>query len=112
MAVNACPAWVGAQLFVTGACFCGRASASGQIEDTQDAHAFVQRKGDGVADTNQFARFGDSFPVDAHVTGVDEPLREAAAFHQPDTVQITINAQSLTLEVGERGDGFAGTLVC
>lgn len=80
-----------------------RASPFGQREHAQDADFIVKWKSDHVSDTYALVCFFHTFAIEAHVPGIDQRLRERAALHQPDAVKITVDAQSLALQLRERG---------
>jgi hypothetical protein len=86
----------GAEFLITGAGLGRRAAAAGQSKHSQDTDLLVKRKGDGAADAHRLARLGHSLTVDADMAGVDQPLSQAAAFHDADAVEITVDAQVLT----------------
>ena len=74
--------------------------------DAQDADGAVKRQRDDLARAHFLGWFEDALAVDADVAGVDQPLREGAAFDQPDAVQEAVDAQRLALEVGQSGEGI------
>jgi hypothetical protein len=68
------------------------AAALGQAEDPEDPDLAVQRQGNDASDVDVLARFLDSPAVDANVPGLDYGLRQRAALHQPDAVQIAVDS--------------------
>ena len=87
-------ALVNAQLFVAGPRFAGGAAAGGQGEDTEHADRVAERKGDDASGLHRLAGLLDTLAVDTDVAGVDQPLREGAALHQADAVEVAVDAQA------------------
>src|SRR5206468_5893136 len=84
-------ALVNAQLLVTGTRFGCWTAPFGKAQDAQDANLFLKRERDDAADADVFARLLDALAVDADVPGFDHRLREGAALHQADAVEIAVD---------------------
>src|SRR5215212_6697948 len=87
---------VNAQLMIAEPGLRCRTAAFRKSDHLEDANAVVERERDRAADPHRLARLGDASAVDPDMAGLDQPLREAAALHQPDAMEVAVDPQRLS----------------